>query len=88
MPIEAFEAGHNVPPGSGMAIWTRWTPFTYPFNLTQQPALSLPCGTTSEGLTVGLQVVGRRFDDAAVLRFAQVCEELFAPLWSSRALRP
>ena len=39
-----------------------------PFNLTGQPALSLPCGFTRAGLPIGLQIVGRRFEEATVLR--------------------
>ena len=46
----------------------QWTAFTFPFNLTGQPAASVPCGWTAQGLPVGLQVVGRRNDDASVLR--------------------
>lgn len=46
------------------------TPFAYPFNLTQQPAISVPCGTTSAGLPVGLQIVGTKFADATVLAAA------------------
>ncbi|RKS69030.1 aspartyl-tRNA(Asn)/glutamyl-tRNA(Gln) amidotransferase subunit A [Actinomadura pelletieri DSM 43383] len=67
MPIAAFEAGVEVPPGSASRRWTSWTPFTYPFNMTQQPAASLPCGLTSEGLPIGLQVVGARHADALVM---------------------
>jgi len=44
--------------------------FTYPFNLTGQPAATVPCGFTAEGLPVGLQIVGRWHDDALVLRAA------------------
>jgi aspartyl-tRNA(Asn)/glutamyl-tRNA(Gln) amidotransferase subunit A len=51
-----------------------WTPFTFPFNLTGQPAASVPCGFTKGGLPVGLQVVGRRFEDATVLRAAAAFE--------------
>ncbi|WUI02346.1 amidase [Spirillospora sp. NBC_00431] len=67
MPIAAFEAGVEVPPGSAARRWTSWTPFTYPFNMTQQPAASLPCGFTSGGLPIGLQVVGARHADALVM---------------------
>ena len=67
LPQPAFEAGHEVPPGSNMARWTEWTPFSYPFNLTQQPAASIPCGLTSEGLPVGLQIVGPKGGDDMVL---------------------
>ncbi|MBL4720932.1 MAG: amidase, partial [Alphaproteobacteria bacterium] len=56
--------------------WTTWTPFTYPFNLTQQPACSTPCGFTSSGLPAGLQIVGRNFDDALVLRAARAFESV------------
>jgi Asp-tRNA(Asn)/Glu-tRNA(Gln) amidotransferase A subunit family amidase len=53
-----------------------WLPFTYPFNLTGQPAASVPCGFTSDGLPVGLQIVGRRFADRAVLQAAAAFERL------------
>ena len=53
-----------------------WTPFSYPFNLTQQPALSIPCGRTRTGLPIGLQIVGPMFGDAAVLRAARAYESL------------
>ena len=58
LPITAFAAGHNVPPNSHYHEWMHWTPFSYPFNLTQQPAASVPCGLADNGLPVGLQVVG------------------------------
>jgi aspartyl-tRNA(Asn)/glutamyl-tRNA(Gln) amidotransferase subunit A len=51
-----------------------WIPYTYPFNLTGQPAASVPCGFTKDGLPIGLQIVGRRFDDATVLRAAAAFE--------------
>lgn len=51
-----------------------WTPFSYPFNLTQQPACSFPCGLTRDGLPIGLQIVGPMFDDALVLRAAYALE--------------
>ena len=53
-----------------------WTPFSYPFNLTQQPACSIPCGLTREGLPIGLQIVGPMFGDALVLRAARAYESV------------
>ena len=55
-------------------LWMPWTPFSYPFNLTQQPACSINGGFTSAGLPIGLQIVGRMFDDAGVLRAARAFE--------------
>ncbi|MER5492929.1 amidase [Streptomyces sp. NPDC002490] len=70
LPLTAFAAGVEVPPGSGLRRWTGWTPFTYPFNMTTQPAASVPVGLDAEGLPIGLQIVGARFADATVLRLA------------------
>ncbi|WP_405972236.1 amidase [Streptomyces sp. NBC_00988] len=70
LPITAFEAGVEVPKGSGHRRWTGWTPFTYPFNLTQQPAATVPVGNDGDGLPVGLQIVGARHRDDLVLRAA------------------
>jgi Asp-tRNA(Asn)/Glu-tRNA(Gln) amidotransferase A subunit family amidase len=50
--------------------------FTVPFNMTEQPAASVNCGYTAAGLPIGLQIVGRRFDDVGVLRMARAFEEL------------
>ncbi|RSO42230.1 amidase [Streptomyces sp. WAC 06725] len=69
-PITAFEAGAEVPAGSGHTRWTGWTPFTYPFNMTQQPAATVPCGVDGDGLPIGVQLVGARHADALVLRTA------------------
>ena len=68
MPITAFDAGADVPPGWPSPDWTSWTPYTYVFNMTQQPALSIPCGVADDGLPVGLQIVGERFADRLVVR--------------------
>jgi aspartyl-tRNA(Asn)/glutamyl-tRNA(Gln) amidotransferase subunit A len=54
---------------------TSWAEFSYPFNISQNPAASVPCGLTGEGLPVGLQIVGKRLDDAGVLRAAAAFEE-------------
>lgn len=74
LPLAAFAAGRNVPDGWPDERWRTWTPFTHPFNLTQQPAASVPCGLTSGGLPIGLQIVGPRYGDALVLRAARAYE--------------
>ena len=70
--VAAFEAGTEFPPGKKR--WIDWTPFSFPFNLTQQPAASIPCGVTKAGLPVGLHIVGPRYNDALVLRAARAFE--------------
>ncbi|HLL33553.1 MAG TPA: amidase family protein, partial [Streptomyces sp.] len=75
LPLTAFEAGAEVPKGSGLRRWTGWTPFTYPFNLTQQPAASVPVGADPDGLPVGLQLVAARHRDDLVLRAAHALYE-------------
>jgi aspartyl-tRNA(Asn)/glutamyl-tRNA(Gln) amidotransferase subunit A len=48
---------------------------TLPFNLAGLPAITVPCGFTSDGLPIGLQIAGRPFDEATVLRVAWVYEQ-------------
>lgn len=80
MPISPFAAGHNVPPGGTYRDWMDWTPFSYPFNLTQQPAASLPCGLDNQGLPVGLHLVAGKYQDLKVLHAAQLLERYLPPL--------
>lgn len=54
--------------------------FTVPFNMSEQPAASIPCGVSATGLPIGLQIAGRRFDDLGVLRIARAFEQIRAPL--------
>jgi aspartyl-tRNA(Asn)/glutamyl-tRNA(Gln) amidotransferase subunit A len=68
-------AGKKIDPHLGWA-------FTWPFNLTGQPAVSIPCGWTKAGLPLGLQLVGRRGADGLILRVAAAIEAQ-AP-WSGR----
>ncbi|MEB3034918.1 amidase [[Mycobacterium] nativiensis] len=77
-PIPAFSAGHDVPVDSGMRWWAQWTPFTYPFNMTQQPALSIPVGTTADGLPIGMQIVGPRHSDDLVLAAGLFAERVLS----------
>ncbi len=53
-----------------------WMPFTYPFNFTGQPAASLPAGFTKDGLPVGMQIVGRHYDDVGVLRISKAYQDV------------
>jgi aspartyl-tRNA(Asn)/glutamyl-tRNA(Gln) amidotransferase subunit A len=72
--VAAFDVGRDFPKKADNDSWTDWTPLTYPFNLTQQPAASIPCGFTRAGLPVGLQIVGPKYADALVLRAARAFE--------------
>jgi aspartyl-tRNA(Asn)/glutamyl-tRNA(Gln) amidotransferase subunit A len=68
--------GRIVPP-------SMWLAFTFPLNMTGQPAASVPAGFTSDGLPVGLQIIGRHLDDPAVLRASAAFEEArpWAEVW-------
>ena len=75
MPIPALEAGRVTPADGRFGDeWINWSPYTYPFNLTQQPAASVPCGFSADGLPLALQIVGPARDDALVLRAARAYE--------------
>jgi aspartyl-tRNA(Asn)/glutamyl-tRNA(Gln) amidotransferase subunit A len=86
LPITAFPAGKDQPGliQGQRTSYLSWTAFTFPFNMTGQPAATVPCGFDSDGLPIGLQIVGRFHDDSTVLRVAAAYEEM-AP-W--RHLRP
>jgi aspartyl-tRNA(Asn)/glutamyl-tRNA(Gln) amidotransferase subunit A len=82
-PTVAPLAGEIAPRGhSGFARavadgnWFPANPYAYPFNLTQQPAMSLPLGRDAGGLPFGLQIAGRKYHDAEVLGLARVIEEM------------
>lgn len=87
LPLPAFAVGHDTPPGGPHGEdWVNWTPYTYPFNITQQPAASIPSGLTRAGLPAGLQIVGAFGADALVLRAARAYEAArrFEPLAAPR----
>jgi aspartyl-tRNA(Asn)/glutamyl-tRNA(Gln) amidotransferase subunit A len=56
--------------------WIQWAQFSYPFNMSWNPAATVPCGFTAAGLPVGLQIVGRRFDDLGVLQASAAFEQV------------
>jgi aspartyl-tRNA(Asn)/glutamyl-tRNA(Gln) amidotransferase subunit A len=70
----AFDVGQLTPLDDDGNAWMAWTPFSFPFNLTQQPAASVNCGFTKDGLPVGLQIVGKMYDDAGVLAASSAYE--------------
>jgi aspartyl-tRNA(Asn)/glutamyl-tRNA(Gln) amidotransferase subunit A len=76
LPLPAFAAGIECPVMADGSRWTDWTPFSYPFNLTRQPAATVPCGLTSAGLPAGLQIVGPSYGDVAVLQAARAFEKV------------
>ena len=74
MPIPALPVGQDLNDPATERHWIDWSPFSYPFNLTRQPAASIPCGVTSAGLPIGLQIVGPLYADDRVLRAARAFE--------------
>jgi aspartyl-tRNA(Asn)/glutamyl-tRNA(Gln) amidotransferase subunit A len=74
--FDALPAGHAPFDADAML---GWTPFSYPFNLTQQPACTVPCGLTSDRLPIGVQFVGPMFADSLVLRAARAFETVTPP---------
>jgi aspartyl-tRNA(Asn)/glutamyl-tRNA(Gln) amidotransferase subunit A len=72
--FKALPAGHSPMDSAAML---GWTPFSYPFNLSQQPAISLPCGLSSQGLPMGVQLVGPMFGDATLLQAAQALQACY-----------
>jgi aspartyl-tRNA(Asn)/glutamyl-tRNA(Gln) amidotransferase subunit A len=80
LPVPPFAVSRIAPEApsaaaEGLLPFHDWIPFTYPWNLTGQPAASVPCGFTRDGLPVGLQIIGRRFADATVLRASAAFEQ-------------
>jgi aspartyl-tRNA(Asn)/glutamyl-tRNA(Gln) amidotransferase subunit A len=75
--VAAFDAQQLIPPHWPQHPWDwlRWAGFSYPFNLTGQPAATCPCGFTQAGLPVGIQIVAPRFHDLRVLQAARAFEQ-------------
>lgn len=74
----AFELGVSSPAkidGKSVAAGA-WSPYTHPFNMSGHPAASIPCGWSSDGLPIGIQIVGKRHDDLTVLQVSQAFEEI------------
>jgi aspartyl-tRNA(Asn)/glutamyl-tRNA(Gln) amidotransferase subunit A len=74
MPVPALPVGQDLNDPATESSWIDWSPFSYPFNMTRQPAASIPCGLTREGLPIGLQIVGPLYAEDRVLRAARAFE--------------
>ena len=72
--LPAFAAGVEYPDPDQSGRWSDWAGFSYPFNLTQQPAITVPAGFSRDGLPIGLQIVAQKYADALVLRAARAFE--------------
>jgi aspartyl-tRNA(Asn)/glutamyl-tRNA(Gln) amidotransferase subunit A len=70
LPVVSLDAGVNIPPGLNDRNLVSWVFYTYPFNLTGQPAASVCAGIASDGMPVGLQIVGRSHAEDDVVRVA------------------
>lgn len=73
MGVLPFELGQDSPTPNADGTIDSWSPFTCLFNLTGQPAVSIPIGFSAEGLPIGVQVVSKHFSDAMLLNF---CEKI------------
>jgi aspartyl-tRNA(Asn)/glutamyl-tRNA(Gln) amidotransferase subunit A len=73
MPVPPYAVQRYVPEGFADEDW-RWCPYTYPWNMTGQPAVSVPIGFTGSGLPVGVQIIGWMGSEAQLLRAAAVIE--------------
>ena len=76
LPFDAEDAGPKDRMTGRIVDWCNWTPYTVLFNLTQQPAASIPCGFSKQGLPVGLQIIGPRFGEAAIFQLCSAIERL------------
>jgi len=73
----AFELGKNDPEIiDGIEVTHVEWHYAYPFNLSGHPAASIPCGWSSEGLPIGMQIIGKRLDDATVLQVSRAFEKI------------
>jgi aspartyl-tRNA(Asn)/glutamyl-tRNA(Gln) amidotransferase subunit A len=75
MPMTAFAVNENGAWG-GDGVDIGWTPFTLTFNLTRQPAATIPCGLDRDGLPIGLQIISGHYRDALVMRAAAAYERV------------
>lgn len=75
LPLTAFDAGCDFPKDAGMSHWLDWNPFGYPFNFTNSPAGTMPCGLSSDGLPIAFQVVAPRHREDLIFRICRTFEK-------------
>ncbi len=80
LPVAAVPAGDSRPRRLEDRSIVSWVFYTYPFNLTGQPAASMPIGFTDEGMPVGLQIAGRINDEQTMLSLSGAYERAFGDL--------
>ena len=74
LPVSSLDAGRNIPDGLQDRNLVSWVYYTYPFNLTGQPAATVCAGIGADGMPVGLQIVGRALGEYDVVRAAAAYE--------------
>jgi aspartyl-tRNA(Asn)/glutamyl-tRNA(Gln) amidotransferase subunit A len=74
--VPAFDTDIMFPPiiNNKKVSPTAWQAFTFPFNLTEQPAASIPCGWSKDGLPIGMQIIGPKFAESTILQVSKVFE--------------
>jgi aspartyl-tRNA(Asn)/glutamyl-tRNA(Gln) amidotransferase subunit A len=78
LPVTSLDVGRNIPDALTDRNIVSWVYYTYPFNLTGHPAASVCAGQASDGMPVGLQIVGRSHREDDVIRVAAAFERTFS----------
>jgi Asp-tRNAAsn/Glu-tRNAGln amidotransferase A subunit and related amidases len=76
LPLTAFKAGLEFPKGRGMRRWLDWNPFGYPFNFTNSPGGTMPCGFGDDGMPVAFQVIAPRHREDLIFRVCRAYEKV------------
>jgi aspartyl-tRNA(Asn)/glutamyl-tRNA(Gln) amidotransferase subunit A len=88
LPVSSLDAGVNIPTSLKDRNLVSWVYYTYPFNLTGQPAATVCAGIASDGMPVGLQIVGRAMGEADVVRAAAAYERAQPTGYNVRPFTP
>ena len=88
LPVTSLDVGKNVPDHLADRNLVSWVYYTYPFNLTGQPAATVCAGIAADGMPVGLQIVGRALGESDVVRAAAAYERSQPKGYNVRAFMP